>query len=68
MKETRIAWFTPMFAAPAFVAQTDSLLYRRMAFCGTHLEFRASFNFEQRRLPIGDTAGCQPALRFLSLT
>ena|SRR5688572_4861929 len=37
------------------VAQNGSLPYRRMAFCGS-------------RLPIGDTAGCHPAIRFRSAT
>jgi hypothetical protein len=38
--------------APTFVAQTGSLLYRGLATRPT----------PRCRLPVGDTAGCQPAL------
>jgi len=42
------------------VAQTVSLLYRRLVICG------ACFVSRPCRLPVGDTAGCQPALQLVA--
>ena len=46
-----------------FVAQNGILLCRRMAFCGCRVMRTHSTNLAPSRLPIGDTAGYQPALR-----
>src|ERR1035437_7633644 len=51
---------------PSLVAQTGSLLYRRMAFCGRREGWSRAKNSAASRLPIGETAGWQPALRVLS--
>jgi hypothetical protein len=56
--------FSPvLFSLDKVVAQVGNLLYRRLAACG-RLNYRgATMIATPSRLPIGDTAGCQPALR-----
>jgi hypothetical protein len=44
------------------VAQIGNLLFRRMAFCERGKKRTHPVDSKVCRLPIGDTAGCQPAL------